>query len=44
MEKNAMDRLMDNALRYPLAASDPALGYYALSQGVAKLVKRFIGR
>lgn len=44
MEKNAMEKVMDIALRSPLAANDPSLGYYAASQGAMRLMKRIIGR
>ena len=33
------NEMMNKALRSPLAASDPSLGYYALSQTAWKLIK-----
>lgn len=33
------DKFINEALRSPLASSDPSLGYYALSQAAWKLIK-----
>ncbi|WP_274619124.1 hypothetical protein [Bifidobacterium amazonense] len=38
------EEMMNKALRSPLAANDPSLGYYALSQAAWKAIKHFAGR
>lgn len=37
-------QMMDQALRSPLAATDPSLGHYALSQTVWNGIKRILNK